>query len=334
MNPTTHIIKPPAHLKDDDLVYFAEHCEGGKFFNPWRNVSPGSPIDLLKWQLSSNPWADEKQREEPLQPIPTALDDFAGMPSPKVLWIGHASFLVELDGFRAVVDPVFGGASAFVPRKAPTPFDVEELPHVDAVLITHGHYDHLDRASLKRLAAEQGSDTTVVVPLGLGSVIPDGFERVVEVDWWTAVDFGGVDATLVPAQHWHRRGLADTNKALWGGWVLQGTHTLYHAGDSGYFGGFEVIGEVYPEIELAMLPVGAYEPRWFMRPQHMNPEESLQAFDDLGAAHFAAMHWGTFDLTDEPLRQGAERLQGLVREQERARDRFHVPLPGGSVGLS
>ena len=332
MKPSTRHIVPPAHLADDDLIYFAEHCGGGRFFNPWsQDLRPAGPLELLKWQFSSNPWAEDKRREEPLDSVDNALERFEAMASPKALWLGHASFLVDIDGFRALIDPVFGGASMFVPRKVPAPFAVEELPHVDAVLITHGHYDHLDRTTLGRLAREQGAGTTVVTPLGLGGVIPSGFERVVEIDWWTQVDFGGLEVALVPAQHWHRRGAFDTNRALWGGYVLEGSHTLYHCGDSGYFGGFEVIGEVFPEIKLAMLPVGAYEPRWFMRPQHMNPEEALQTFDDLGAARFVGMHWGTFDLTDEPLRQGAERLQKLVAEQGRDADRYHLPRPGTTI---
>lgn len=249
----------------------------------------------------------------------------------KVLWIGHASFLVEFDGFRLLIDPVFGPASRFVPRKAPVPFGVEALAHIDCVLITHGHYDHLDVDSLKALRDAQDGDAFVVLPLGLGGAIPQGFKQVIELDWWGAVDFEGVRATLVPAQHWHRRGLTDTNKALWGGYVIEGTQVLYHSGDSGYFGGFRVIGELFPEIAVAMLPVGAYEPRWFMHPQHMNPTESLQAFDDLGAAHFIAMHWGTFDLTDEPLQQGAARLDELVDQQGRCAECFHVLQPGESV---
>jgi L-ascorbate metabolism protein UlaG (beta-lactamase superfamily) len=331
MRPNTHKISPPAHLSDDNRVYFADHCEQGRFHNPWQDVRPGGAIDLLKWKFGSNPWASEKRDEASLAPIEDSLAQFESLAGPKVLWIGHASFLVEIDGLCVLIDPVFGPASMLVPRKAPTPFDIADLPEVDCVLITHGHFDHLDRTSLKRLRDSQGSQITVITPLGLGGVVPDGFERVLEVDWWTSVDFEGIDITLVPAQHWHRRGLADTNKALWGGYVLQGSQTLYHSGDSGYFGGFRVIGEVFPEIALAMLPVGAYEPRWFMRPQHMNPEESLAAFDDLGAAQFVAMHWGTFDLTDEPLRQGAERLERLVVEQQRESTAFHLPRPGGSV---
>lgn len=332
MKPTTHTISPPSNLTDDQRAYFAAHSTRGRFFNPWgTRVRPGGAKDLLKWQLSSNPWAAEKKREEPLTALPNALERFEAQASPKVLWMGHASFLVELDGFRALIDPIAGGASIFVPRRAPLPFELADLPHVDAVLITHGHYDHLDRKTLSDLRDQQGSDTIVVTPLGLGRVIPEGFANVIEIDWWEAVDFGGVDVTLVPAQHWHRRGIGDTNRALWGGWIIDGAQTLYHSGDSGYFGGFQIIGRVYPEIEIAMLPVGAYEPRWFMHPQHMNPEESLQAFDDLGAHHFAAMHWGTFDLTDEPLRQGAERIEELLREQEREAARYHLPNPGGVV---
>jgi L-ascorbate metabolism protein UlaG (beta-lactamase superfamily) len=139
---------------------------------------------------------------------------------------------------------------------------------------------------------------------------------------------------LVPAQHWHRRGLFDDNRALWGGYVVRGTRAVYHSGDTGYFDGFHAIGRAFPSIDVALLPLGAYEPRWFMSTQHMAPEQSAQAFLDLGAAQFVGMHWGTFDLSDESVDDGPRLLARVVEEDARVDPRrFHVLRHGGSLGL-
>jgi L-ascorbate metabolism protein UlaG (beta-lactamase superfamily) len=138
---------------------------------------------------------------------------------------------------------------------------------------------------------------------------------------------------LVPAQHWHQRGPFDTNRGLWGGYVLEGTHRVFHSGDTGYFGGFGAIGRVFGGIDAACLPLGAYEPRWFMGAQHMSPEDSLRAYHDLSATHFVGMHWGAFDLSNEPLDGGPRLLAELVASEALPEERFHVLGPGGSVSL-
>jgi L-ascorbate metabolism protein UlaG (beta-lactamase superfamily) len=239
-----------------------------------------------------------------------------------------------LDGISVLIDPVFGRAGGLVRREVPSPLLPEQLPRIDVVMLTHGHMDHLDSASLKALVRRFGSEVRFIVPLGLSRALPACCTERTELDWWQAVQIGGVQFTLVPAQHWHRRGLTDTNRALWGGAVLSGSQTIYHSGDTGFFGGFSAIGSMF-DIDLAILPMGAYEPRWFMSPQHMAPEESIQALVDLGARHAMAMHWGTFDLTDEPLNHGVTALLPAIMEQrEIAPERFAVLQHGESIALT
>jgi L-ascorbate metabolism protein UlaG (beta-lactamase superfamily) len=177
------------------------------------------------------------------------------------------------------------------------------------VLITHNHRDHLDLPTLGRI----GSRALFVVPLGNGPLVrSQGLEQVVELDWWETHRVGDLEITLVPARHWSMRMPWDRNEMLWGGYLLRGPEGVaYHAGDTALFDGFAEIARRGGPIDWAMLPIGAYEPRWFMEPQHMNPEDAMQAFHALGAEHFVAMHWGTFKLTDEPLGEPPLRLRAL-----------------------
>jgi L-ascorbate metabolism protein UlaG (beta-lactamase superfamily) len=200
--------------------------------------------------------------------------------------------------------------------------------------LTHGHMDHLDGQSLKALARRFRADLPFIVPRGLSGALPATCRHRIELDWWEEVPVGPVQVALVPAHHWHRRGLNDTNRALWAGLVARGSRTVYHSGDTGWFDGFRAIGRVFPHIDVAVLPIGAYEPRWFMGEQHIAPEDVLQAFDDLGAQTFLAMHWGTFDLTDEPLDHGARSLlPRLLAERGLDPERYAVVAHGGSVGV-
>jgi N-acyl-phosphatidylethanolamine-hydrolysing phospholipase D len=209
-----------------------------------------------------------------------------------------------------------------------------ELPTVDAVLITHGHHDHLDGASVRALGRRFGDEITFVVPRGMRKVLPRACRTVRELDWWQQTSIGDVDVRFVPAQHWHRRGVTDTNRVLWGGYLVAGEHVVYHSGDTGYFGGFGAIGRAASRpIDLALLPTGAYEPEWFMGPQHMSPSDSLRAFGDLAARHTVAMHWGSFDLSDEPVNAGPLAFARAARQAELGPDRVHVLHHGGTARL-
>ena len=241
--------------------------------------------------------------------------------------------LAELDGVTFLIDPVLGPAGV-VPRLAAAPLKITELPPVDVVLLSHGHRDHLDRKSLDAVG-RQFPEALFLVPLGQAVSLPKSCQRVVELSWWQQVDIDGVRFTFVPSQHWHMRTPFDREKALWGGWHVAGSRSLYHSGDTGYFGGFRTIGDVLGAPDVAVLPLGAYEPRWFMGTQHMSPEDSVQAFLDLGAGHFLGMHWGTFDLTDEPVDHGAfTLLPEIAASRALPAERVHVLAHGGVIGFT
>lgn len=229
-----------------------------------------------------------------------------GLPPPipgttSATWIGHATFLLRVGGLTVLTDPVFSDSLPGVGRRLTPPgLSWAQLPRLDAVLLSHDHYDHLDAPTIRRLPR----DIPVLVPAATARWFARlGFSAITELDWWESAELGGVRFDFVPAHHWSRRGPFDSCRRLWGGWVLtapDGTR-LYHAGDSGYGRFFAEIGQRYPGIDLAMLPVGAYEPRWFMRKVHTDPDEAVRAAGDLGAARMALMHWGTFVLSREPV---------------------------------
>jgi L-ascorbate metabolism protein UlaG (beta-lactamase superfamily) len=226
-----------------------------------------------------------------------------------VTWVGHASYVLQIGGLTILTDPVWSSGIPGVPRRL-TPVGVgwRELPHVDAVLISHNHYDHLDAPTIRRLPR----DTPVFVPAALRRWFTRrGFIDVTELDWWESASLVGVTFSFVPAHHWSRRTLTDTCRSLWGGWVVSAEDgaSIYFAGDTGYGERFGEIAARHPGIDLALLPIGAYDPQWFMQPVHMNPEEAVQACVDVGAPRMASMHWGTFSLSREPVLEPLERVR-------------------------
>ncbi|WP_246025532.1 MBL fold metallo-hydrolase [Saccharopolyspora antimicrobica] len=233
-------------------------------------------------------------------------------------WVGHSTYVLRMGGAAVLTDPVWSSRIPGVPRRLTPPgVAFSELPPIDAVVISHNHYDHLDAPTIQRLPRS----TPVLVPVGLGRWFRRrGFTEVVELDWWQSAEVAGLTFDFAPARHWSRRGPRDTCRSLWGSWVITGPqHRVYHAGDSGYGPHFAEIGQRYPGIDVAMVPIGAYDPRWFMKPVHMDPEEAVQAVEDLGAAHAATMHWGTFVLTREPV------VEPLVRVRKAWREAGHDP---------
>jgi L-ascorbate metabolism protein UlaG (beta-lactamase superfamily) len=206
-----------------------------------------------------------------------------------------------------LVDPVFSSRIGWVYRRHGRPgLTAGTLPPLTAILVTHNHYDHLDAASLKALPRS----VPVIVPMGMGRLVRGwGFPRVTELEWWGSEQVGSLSVTLVPARHWSRRTIWDTNRSLWGGFVVEGGGgAIYHAGDTAEFDAFGAIRERFPDLTAALLPIGAYAPGWFMEQNHMTPEQAGEAFLDLGAQFLVPMHWGAFQLTDEPLLEPVERL--------------------------
>lgn len=230
---------------------------------------------------------------------------------PSITWIGHSTFLIQMAGLNIVTDPVWARRMAFQKRLAPPGIELSDMPSVDVVLISHSHYDHLHVSSLRRLRGPK----QMIVPAGLRKkLVLRGFLQCQELHWWEDTSLHGAKFTFVPAQHWTRRNPWDMNTSHWGGWVLQVDHgpTVYFAGDSGYFRGFKEIGRRF-DIDVALLPIGAYDPEWFMASQHVSPEEALQAFLDVRAKYFVPMHYGAFKLSDDTPIEALQRLEAARR---------------------
>jgi N-acyl-phosphatidylethanolamine-hydrolysing phospholipase D len=240
----------------------------------------------------------------------------------QVTWIGHSSFLIQAAGLNILADPVFSRRAsplAFTGpvRLAPPGIEIGDLPRIDAVLISHNHYDHLDKRSLRAL----GGEPRIFVPLGHRRLLASwGLHRVSELDWWQTATLGRTFIHAVPARHNSNRGLFDADRALWAGWVIAaGKGSIYFAGDTGYGPHFLEIGRRLGPVRLALLPIGAYAPRRLIRPVHIDPAEAVRAHLDLGAEVSVAMHWGTFALSPTPPSEPmAEPPLYLLRELEAA----------------
>lgn len=326
--------KPPAP---------AHHRPGG-FQNSHQDFEPKSLAEVLRWR-----WSAERQGKPvpPLAPIPVVAPDLGFLRGnatagaamqPAVTWIGHATVLAQLSGLNLLTDPIFSPrASPFAflgpKRQQPPGLALAQLPPIDVVLISHNHYDHLDEASVKALARQGGSSPLFVVPLGLAAWFrARDITRVIELDWWQGhvlqTSRGPAEIMLVPAQHWSARGLTDRMKTLWGGFALFAPDChLFFAGDTGYSRDFVEMRERFAErqaagggFDIALLPIGAYEPRWFMQAQHVNVEEAVKIHHDIGAKRSLGVHWGTFALADEALDEPPRALaeqraaQGLADE--------------------
>lgn len=233
---------------------------------------------------------------------------------PHLTWIGHATFALRLGGRVAVTDPVWSRRIYYMVRLQHPGAPLDALPGVDVVTVSHNHYDHLDVPTLKEVAERY--DPVFLVPRGNGRILRRaGLGRVREMDWWETYESGDLSVALVPSHHWSARTPFSVNRMLWGGFVFEGPEgVVYHSGDTAYEPRmFRDIGDRFA-IDWAMMPIGAYHPEWFLASHHMGPEDAARALDDLGARWLVPMHYGTFDITDEPR---GEPLQRIRAEFER-----------------
>ncbi|MCB1321155.1 MAG: MBL fold metallo-hydrolase, partial [Leptospiraceae bacterium] len=231
----------------------------------------------------------------------------------RTFWIGHSTALIQMGETFIITDPVFSDRVSPVSfagptRLTPLPIQLEDIPRIDAVIISHNHYDHLDTASLHKI--HRIHEPLFLVPLGVQQwFLDEEISGVIELDWWQYIDLDDIRLHCMPARHFSNRGLTDRNETLWSGWYLQDrTHahnSVFYAGDTGYADHFDRIRTELGAPRLALIPIGAYKPRWFMREVHVDPAEALQAFQDLQAAHMIGVHWGTFDLADEGIDEPA-----------------------------
>ena len=310
----------------------SDHCNGKTFFNPGGR-GPHSEWAVLRWKLTSRAarWPDRVT----LTPRPPPPPPAAGITA---TWIGHASFLLQTPHGNFLTDPVFSERASPVtwagPRRLRAPgIAFADLPRIDGVLLSHDHYDHCDAPTLRRLAATH--DPVVLAPLGHADLMREfGVRRAVDLDWWQTHPWvPGVEIVLTPMQHWCRRVIGGTNRRLWGGFGLRlpGAR-LFFAGDTGFNAGlYEEIGRRLGPPDLALLPIGAYAPRWFMHPLHQDPAEAVAAHRALGARRSVAMHWGTWQLTDEPWDEPPRRL-AEARAAAGMKDEEFVALePGESI---
>lgn len=291
-------------------------------------------LDFLKWQWNR----PDHGRWEPPLAEPDPLGEREGR---AITWIGHATLLLEVDGRTVLTDPVFSERASPVSWAGPSRYtpprpELPELPPVDVVLISHNHYDALDEASVEALA-EAHPGARFLVPLGLADWFRErGIDRVTELDWWESTEHAGLRVTATPVQHWSKRGLFDENETLWAGWAVDfGDFDFWFAGDTGYQPDhFRATGERLGPFDLAAIPIGAYAPRWFMQASHVTPEEAMQIREDVGARQAAAIHWGTFPLTDEPPAEPARRLRDARRAAGLAPGAFRVLRHGETWRLS
>lgn len=311
----------------------SDHFDGTYFFDP-DGAPPKKLWEVLRWQVARNQakwpeWAPSPHSDTP----PPQVNG----PRVRFSFIGHASWLIQTAGLNILIDPVWSERCSPFSFAGPkrvndpgVPFD--RLPPIDAVLVSHGHYDHLDMRTLSKLAAK--FSPRVITPLGNDVTIKstDDAVRVEAFDWNDRVEIGnGVAVTLVPTRHWTARGLFDRNKALWASFVLETpAGKIYLVCDSGYGTGthFRKVREAHGPLRAATLPIGAYEPRWFMRDMHMNPEDAVKALADCGAEVALAHHHGTFQLTDEAIDAPVKALAEALDAAKVPRDRFLALQPG------
>lgn len=290
------------HNKDLPVIkkgWKGNPIKAGRFHNL------GKPIDtrfskVLRWAMTPNPQREEKKIDTWQLPVTKHSTNHDG---DYISWLGHATFLMKLGNTVFITDPMMGNLPV-MKRKVPVPYSFDELPKIDYILISHDHYDHCDENSLKQIAAQ--SNPEILTTLNMDGLLRNWLPQTViqTAGWFQQYQLNESDLEIfqLPARHWSKRGLWDDHQRLWGSFLIRYKElTIYFSGDSGYDAHFSEIKSLFPKIDIALMPIGAYKPSWMMKEVHMNPKESLSAFQDLGAKFLVPMHYGVFDLADEPM---------------------------------
>ena len=311
-----------------------DHFDGSLFYNP-DGILPGTLRDVLKWQFNGQRARWPKAVASPFagnKPASRVIGDAL-----RVTMVGHATLLIQVAGLNILTDPVWSDRASPVafagPKRVAAPgIAFDDLPPIDVVLVTHNHYDHLDIATLKRL--QQAHAPHFVTPLGNDGIIRPNVRqaKITVVDWGDRIALAdGVTLDTEASHHWSARAMGDRRMALWAAFVLSTpAGKIYHVGDTGFHGGtnYRAAAEKHGGFRLAVLPVGAYAPRWFMQGQHQNPEEAVEGMRLCGARFAVGHHFGTFQLTDEPIDEPAEQLHAALDARKIARENFRPLLPG------
>ncbi|MDJ0622494.1 MAG: MBL fold metallo-hydrolase [Desulfocapsaceae bacterium] len=288
----------------DQTALYANNFDNGRFFNPWLQHEDRSFASFLRWRFSTTPEYSLESRKNKPELVPGLMDriDSLETESDFIVWIGHATFLMRLNGEYWLTDPILTDRALLPKRVTPPAIRIDDLSRLEGklnVVISHNHYDHLDRPTLIGLPEK----STIYVPAGLGEYVASLVAgEVIEMNWWEELTISTTTKlTCLPAQHWSLRLFQGYNSTLWASFMISTpATTVYFGGDSGYFKGYREIGEKFTDIDYALLPITAYDPRWFMHYPHMNTREAIRAFTDLGADYFIPTQWGTFRLGDNP----------------------------------
>lgn len=298
----------------------------GRFQNHEFPFNP-SFKEVWKWQTGPKPLKAEKKLDR-WKPDIDASGQFLQGDEDTLVWLGHASFYLRIQGIHVLIDPILGDINFLVRRLVPFPVDPQQLPAMDYIFISHDHRDHLDEKSLRALSKTQ-PNATWLTGMGIAPLIRKftGSSRIQEAAWYQRFDTGadGLELWYLPSRHWGRRGLTDTNARLWGSlWIQAGGKSLYWGGDSGYGSHFQEVQQLFGVPDWAILGIGAYQPEWFMHPSHMSPGDAVKALHDLGSAHFVPMHHGTYDLSDEPTGDPVRKINEM---DQRGHIKAQVYLP-------
>jgi L-ascorbate metabolism protein UlaG (beta-lactamase superfamily) len=317
----------------------SDHFDGTVFFNPG-GTPPGNFRDLLRWQFSGEKKDWPKQRPSPFPQSKPAAAANAG--DIIITHVGHASFLFQTGGANILVDPVWSERTSPVsfagPKRVNEPgIAFDDLPKIDVVIVTHNHYDHLDMATIARLV--EAHDPLIITPLGNDVIIKADVPaaRLLVTDWGQAYEAGPITFHCEPCHHWSARGSRDRRHALWAAFVIEGpAGRLYHIGDTGFHSGinYRAAAQKFGSFDVATLPIGAYEPRWFMQGQHQNPDEAVEGFKLLKAQRALGHHWGTVQLTDEAIDAPRDALSAALAKAGIASDDFIAMEPGRVVTIT